>query len=105
MHVHVMYYFRSNGENIALPLQEHTYKLAMLMVLTRPSRSAELATLALNRRKSMKFTPGQTETSIIAFPWCVQTSQTSILVHDTQMAQKFADQSNGSIQISLSTEC
>ena len=43
-------YFKSKGENKSLLLPDLTHKLAMLMALTRPSRSADLANLNLNRR-------------------------------------------------------
>ena len=43
-------YIRSMGANNSLSLQRLTHKLAMLMALTRPSRSADLANLDLNHR-------------------------------------------------------
>ena len=43
-------HIRSKGENATLPLQELTHKLAMLLALTRPSRSADLVSLDLNLR-------------------------------------------------------
>ena len=43
-------YIKSKGENKDIPLQDFTHKLAMLMALTRPSRSADLAKLNLDRR-------------------------------------------------------
>ena len=43
-------YFKSKGENKSLLLPDVAHKLAMLMALTRPSRSADLANLNLNRR-------------------------------------------------------
>ena len=43
-------YIKSKGENKSTPLQDLTHKLAMLMALTRPSRSADLAKLSLDRR-------------------------------------------------------
>ena len=43
-------YIRSIGENKSLSLQELSHKLTMLMALTRPSRSADLAQLDLSRR-------------------------------------------------------
>ena len=43
-------YIKSKGENESLLLQDLTHKLAMLMALTTPSRSADLANLNLDRR-------------------------------------------------------
>ena len=43
-------YIKSKGENKDIPLQDLTHKLAMLMALTRPSRSADLAKLNLDHR-------------------------------------------------------
>jgi hypothetical protein len=41
-------YIRSMGANNSLSLQRSTHKLALLMALTRPSRSADLANLAID---------------------------------------------------------
>ena len=46
----IITYIQSKGENESFPLQDLTHKLAMLMVLTRPSRSADLTNLNLDRR-------------------------------------------------------
>ena len=43
-------YIHSQGENTSLSLQELSHKLAMLLALTRPSRSVDLAKLDLNNR-------------------------------------------------------
>ena len=43
-------YIRTNGDNKSLSLQDLSHKLAMLMALTRPSRSADLAKLDLQFR-------------------------------------------------------
>lgn len=43
-------YIQLKGENKSLPLQDLSHKLAMLMALTRPSRSADLAQLDLSHR-------------------------------------------------------
>lgn len=43
-------YIKARGENWTLSLQDLSHKLAMLMALTRPSRSADLAKLDLSRR-------------------------------------------------------
>ena len=43
-------HIRSMGPNDRLPLQDLSHKLAMLMALTRPSRSADLANLDITRR-------------------------------------------------------
>ena len=43
-------YIRSKGENKSLSLQDLSHKLTMLMALTRPSRSADLAQLDLSHR-------------------------------------------------------
>ena len=43
-------YIRSMGANNSLSLQNLSHKLAMLMALTRPSRSADLANLDLKHR-------------------------------------------------------
>ena len=43
-------YIKTKGENQTLSLQDLSHKLAMLMALTRPSRSADLAKLDLSRR-------------------------------------------------------
>ena len=43
-------YIRSMGANNRLSLQNLSHKLSMLMALTRPSRSADLANLDLNHR-------------------------------------------------------
>ena len=43
-------YIRANGDNKLLSLQDLSHKLAMLMALTRPSRSADLAKLDLQFR-------------------------------------------------------
>ena len=47
----VTQYFESLGENNKLSLQELTWKLAMLLSLTRPSRSSDLCSLDLNFRR------------------------------------------------------
>ena len=47
----VTQYFESLGENSKLSLQELTWKLAMLLSLTRPSRSSDLCSLDLNFRR------------------------------------------------------
>ena len=42
--------YQIHGPNDRLPLQDLSHKLAMLMALTRPSRSADLANLDISRR-------------------------------------------------------
>ena len=46
----VLRYFEGLGPTSSLPLKPLTFKLVMLMALTRPSRSADLATLQVDRR-------------------------------------------------------
>ena len=43
-------YIRASGDNMSLYLQDLSHKLAMLMVLTRPSRLADLTKLDLHFR-------------------------------------------------------
>ena len=50
----VLDYIRSQGSSDSLPLRDLTWKLAMLLALTRPSRSADLVKLDLRFRR---FTP------------------------------------------------
>ena len=55
IHVHgvvgvVTTYIRASGNNTSLSLQDLSHKLAMLMALTRPSRSADVAKLDLQFR-------------------------------------------------------
>ena len=47
----VTQYLENTGENSKLSLQEPTLKLAMLLCLTRPSRSSDLCGLDLNFRR------------------------------------------------------
>ena len=47
----VLHYFEGLGPSSSLSLKLLTFKLVMLMVLTRPSRSADLASLQLDRRR------------------------------------------------------
>ena len=44
-------YIDSLGESDALPLQSLSWKLAMILALTRPSRSADIAMLDLRYRR------------------------------------------------------
>ena len=46
----VLNYLEGLGENQSLPLKDLSWKLAMLLALTRPSRSADLSQLDLKRR-------------------------------------------------------
>ena len=45
----VLEYIKSLGATISLPLRQLLHKLCILLVLTRPSRSADLASLHLDR--------------------------------------------------------
>jgi len=47
----VLQYLEGMGQSDALSLKQLTFKLTMLMCLTRPSRSADLASLQLDRRQ------------------------------------------------------
>lgn len=47
----VLNYIDSLGESDALPLQSLSWKLAMILALTRPSRSADIAMLDLRYRR------------------------------------------------------
>lgn len=47
----ILQYLESIGPNTSLPLKLLTFKLVMLMALTRPSHSADLASLQLDRRQ------------------------------------------------------
>ena len=47
----VLQYLEGLGPSNTLPLKQLTFKLTMLMCLTRPSRSADLASLQLDRRQ------------------------------------------------------
>ena len=47
----VLQYLKSLGPTSGLTLKQLTYKLIMLLALTRPSRSADLSSLSLARRR------------------------------------------------------
>ena len=57
----VLNMFRRNGPSTRLPLEDLTIKTAMLFVLTRPCRGADLTALDLNNRsfcpEGVLFTP------------------------------------------------
>ena len=47
----VLQYLRTLGPTAGLTLKQLTYKLVMLLALTRPSCSADLSSLSLARRR------------------------------------------------------